>query len=50
MIILKQAVGWTMLAAGLAPILDVLAPPDGWRHFGDAGAGHAGFFVAEVEG
>src|SRR5918998_608754 len=23
-----------------APILDVLAPPDGWRHFGDAGAGH----------
>jgi 6-phosphogluconate dehydrogenase len=24
----------------LAPILDVLAPPDGWRHFGDAGAGH----------
>src|SRR3712207_7460680 len=24
----------------LAPILDVLAPPDGWRHFGDAGPGH----------
>ena len=24
----------------LAPILDVLAPPDGWRHFGAAGAGH----------
>ena len=24
----------------LAPILDVLAPPDGWRRFGDAGAGH----------
>jgi 6-phosphogluconate dehydrogenase len=24
----------------LAPILDVLAPPDGWRHFGQAGAGH----------
>ena len=24
----------------LAPVLDVLAPPDGWRHFGDAGAGH----------
>jgi 6-phosphogluconate dehydrogenase len=24
----------------LAPILDVLAPPEGWRHFGDAGAGH----------
>jgi 6-phosphogluconate dehydrogenase len=24
----------------LAPILDVLAPPDGWRHFGDPGAGH----------
>ena len=24
----------------LAPILDVLAPPDGWRHFGDSGAGH----------
>ena len=26
--------------AQLAPILDVLAPPDGWRHFGAAGAGH----------
>jgi 6-phosphogluconate dehydrogenase len=24
----------------LAPILDVLAPPDGWRHFGGPGAGH----------
>jgi 6-phosphogluconate dehydrogenase len=24
----------------LAPVLDVLAPPDGWRHFGPAGAGH----------
>ncbi len=24
----------------LSPILDVLAPPDGWRYFGDAGAGH----------
>src|SRR6476659_1739223 len=24
----------------LAPILDVLAPPDGWRRFGDSGAGH----------
>ncbi len=24
----------------LAPILDTLAPPDGWRRFGDAGAGH----------
>jgi 6-phosphogluconate dehydrogenase len=24
----------------LAPILDVLAPPEGWHHFGDAGAGH----------
>ena len=26
--------------AQLAPILDVLAPPDGWRHFGATGAGH----------
>ena len=40
-------VGYCMMAGGhedsvkrLAPILDVLAPPDGWRHFGDAGAGH----------
>ena len=24
----------------LAPILDVLAPPDGWQHFGPPGAGH----------
>ena len=40
-------VGYCMMAGGpaegveqLAPILDVLAPPDGWRHFGDTGAGH----------
>ena len=40
-------VGYCMMAGGpeesiaqLAPILDVLAPPDGWRHFGAAGAGH----------
>ena len=40
-------VGYCMMAGGpdeaierLAPILDVLAPPDGWRQFGDAGAGH----------
>src|SRR4051795_3343158 len=40
-------VGYCMMVGGhaesvqrLAPILDVLAPPDGWRHFGDAGAGH----------
>ena len=39
--------GYCMMAGGpdesiqqLAPILDVLAPPDGWRHFGPAGAGH----------
>ena len=39
--------GYCMMVGGhpdsvgrLAPILDVLAPPDGWRHFGDAGAGH----------
>ena len=39
-------VGYCMMVGGhedsverLAPILDVLAPPDGWRHFGDAGAG-----------
>ncbi len=40
-------VGYCMMVGGpkegvdlLAPILDVLAPPDGWRHFGDPGAGH----------
>ncbi len=39
--------GYCMMAGGpdesiaqLTPILDVLAPPDGWRHFGPAGAGH----------
>src|SRR5918998_640238 len=39
--------GYCMMVGGheesvarLAPILDGLAPPDGWRHFGDAGAGH----------
>ena len=41
------SVGYCMMVGGddeaverLTPILDVLAPPDGWRHFGDAGAGH----------
>jgi 6-phosphogluconate dehydrogenase len=40
-------VGYCMMVGGtddgvkiLAPILDVLAPPDGWRHFGPSGAGH----------
>jgi 6-phosphogluconate dehydrogenase len=40
-------VGYCMMVGGhaesvqrLAPILDVLAPPGGWNHFGDAGAGH----------
>jgi 6-phosphogluconate dehydrogenase len=40
-------VGYCMMAGGpdeaierLAPVLDVLAPPDGWRHFGPPGAGH----------
>ena len=40
-------VGYCMMVGGhdesvqrLAPILNVLAPPDGWRQFGDAGAGH----------
>ena len=40
-------VGYCMMVGGpedgverLSPILDVLAPPDGWRHFGTAGAGH----------
>jgi 6-phosphogluconate dehydrogenase len=39
--------GYCMMVGGpqeavdrLAPILDVLAPPDGWRRFGDSGAGH----------
>jgi 6-phosphogluconate dehydrogenase len=40
-------VGYCMMVGGpqegvdqLAPILHVLAPPDGWRHFGASGAGH----------
>ncbi len=40
-------VGYCMMVGGsqeavdrVAPILDVLAPPDGWGHMGDAGAGH----------
>ncbi|MEA2295943.1 MAG: 6-phosphogluconate dehydrogenase [Solirubrobacteraceae bacterium] len=40
-------VGYCMMVGGtddgvqrLTPILDVLAPPDGWRHFGGPGAGH----------
>ncbi len=40
-------VGYCMMVGGtddgverLVPILDVLAPPDGWRHFGPPGAGH----------
>ncbi len=39
--------GYCMMVGGpdegvqrLAPILDVLAPPDGWRHFGNVGGGH----------
>ena len=39
--------GYCMMAGGsdtavqrLAPILDVLAPPDGWGHMGNWGAGH----------
>jgi 6-phosphogluconate dehydrogenase len=39
--------GYCMMVGGhpdsveqLTPILDVLAPPEGWHHFGDAGAGH----------
>jgi 6-phosphogluconate dehydrogenase len=40
-------VGYCMMAGGsdaavgrLAPILDVLAPPDGWAHMGAHGSGH----------
>jgi len=40
-------VGYCMMVGGskeavdrVAPILDVLAPPDGWGHMGDSGAGH----------
>jgi 6-phosphogluconate dehydrogenase len=40
-------VGYCMMVGGtdesvkrLSPILDVLAPPDGWGHMGGAGAGH----------
>jgi 6-phosphogluconate dehydrogenase len=40
-------VGYCMMAGGsagaiarLAPVLDVLAPPDGWGHMGPSGAGH----------
>jgi 6-phosphogluconate dehydrogenase len=39
--------GYCMMAGGskaaverLAPILDVLAPPDGWARMGDSGSGH----------
>ena len=39
--------GYCMMAGGdagdvgaLAPVLDTLAPPDGWAHVGSAGAGH----------
>ena len=39
--------GYCMMVGGaqaavdrLAPVLDVLAPPDGWRRFGEVGAGH----------
>jgi 6-phosphogluconate dehydrogenase len=39
--------GYCMMAGGtaeavarLAPVLDVLAPPDGWGHMGPSGAGH----------
>ena len=39
--------GYCMMVGGhpdsvgqLSPILDVLAPPEGWHHFGDAGSGH----------
>ena len=40
-------IGYCMMVGGdqepidrLAPILDVLAPPDGWARMGDSGAGH----------
>jgi 6-phosphogluconate dehydrogenase len=40
-------VGYCMMVGGdsepvarLSPILDVLAPPDGWAHMGDSGSGH----------
>jgi 6-phosphogluconate dehydrogenase len=40
-------VGYCMMVGGdkepvdrLAPILDVLAPPDGWAHMGGSGSGH----------
>jgi 6-phosphogluconate dehydrogenase len=40
-------VGYCMMVGGseegvkrVAPVLDVLAPPDGWQHFGPSGAGH----------
>jgi 6-phosphogluconate dehydrogenase len=40
-------VGYCMMVGGadeavarLAPVLDVLAPPDGWGHMGPSGAGH----------
>ena len=41
------AAGYCMMVGGsdhavgrLAPILDVLAPPEGWAHMGSAGSGH----------
>ncbi len=42
---LKQ--GYSMMAGGdddsirtISPVLDTLAPPDGWKHFGPTGSGH----------
>jgi len=39
--------GYCMMVGGeseaverIAPVLDVLAPPDGWEHVGESGAGH----------
>jgi len=41
------SVGYCMMVGGtqeavqrLAPVLDVLAPPEGWGHMGDSGSGH----------
>lgn len=45
--ILGRERGYAMMVGGdpeaartLTPILDTLAPPDGWAHFGPAGSGH----------
>lgn len=45
--ILGRQAGYAMMVGGeesavkqIAPVLDALSPPDGWRYFGEPGSGH----------